>query len=153
MSVCLSKGLGAPIGSLVVLRDAALVPKARELRRRLGGGMRQAGVLAAAGLFALRHNITRLADDHARARRLAEAVAGIGPGLVDLATVETNVVLIDVPAGAAAVAVSAACGSDGVLLSAVGPRRLRAVTHLDLDEAAIDRAIDVLRKSLAGAAE
>jgi len=153
MSVCLSKGLGAPIGSLVVMRDARLLARARELRRRLGGGMRQAGVIAAAGLFALTHNVARLADDHARARRLAEAVADVGTGLVDLPTVETNIVLMDLPVGSDALALAAACGADGVLLSAVAPRRLRVVTHLDLDDAGIDHAIDVLRKALAGAAE
>ena len=154
MSVCLSKGLGAPIGSLVVLRDPDMVAAARELRHRLGGGMRQAGVLAAAGLFALTHNVARLSEDHARARRLADAVADVGPGLVDPAAVETNIVLIDLPGGSAdAVTVAATCRAEGVLLSAVAPRRLRAVTHLDVGDAAVDRAIEVLRKTLAGAAE
>jgi threonine aldolase len=147
MSVCLSKGLGAPIGSLVVMQDAAMAPKARELRHRLGGAMRQAGVLAAAGLFALTHNIARLADDHGRAQRLAAAVADVGPGLVDVESVQTNIVLIDLPAPDA-VAVVAACAADGVLVSAVAPRRLRLVTHLDIDDAGVDRAIGVLRRVL-----
>ena len=153
MSVCLSKGLGAPVGSVVLMRDAAMAPLARELRRRLGGGMRQAGVLAAAGLFALDHNLKRLAEDHARARRFAESLAELDAGLVDPETVETNIVLVDLPAAADAVAVAGACRRAGVLLSAVGPRRLRIVTHLDLDDADIDHAIEVLRTSLSGAAE
>lgn len=149
MSVCLSKGLGAPIGSLVVMSDVAMVPRARELRRRLGGGMRQAGVLAAAGMFALTHNIERLADDHARARRLAEAVADIGAGMVDVDSLETNIVVVDLPAGLpGSIDIAAACRADGVLVSAFGPRRLRLVTHLDVDDAAVDRAIEVLRRAL-----
>jgi threonine aldolase len=154
LSVCLSKGLGAPIGSLVVMRDPALVPKAREIRHRLGGGMRQAGVLAAAGMFALTHNVGRLADDHARARRIAAALADDGHGRIDLDEVETNIVLVDLSVGGPdAHAVTAACRAHGVLLSAVGPRRIRLVTHLDVDDSGIDRAVDVLRTTLAGAAE
>src|SRR3954447_22146136 len=95
MSVCLSKGLGAPVGSVVVMSDEAMVDKARVIRRRLGGGMRQAGVLAAACRYALDHNIDRLADDHSRARRLAEAVAEVAPDVVRMEVVETNIVPLD----------------------------------------------------------
>jgi threonine aldolase len=146
MSVCLSKGLGAPVGSVVLMSDAAMVAPARAIRHRLGGAMRQAGVLAAAGLFALRHNLDRLADDHARARRLAEALADVAPGRVDPAVVETNIVPVAVDDAAT---FAADCRAAGVLVSAVGPRRLRLVTHLDVDDAGIDRAIDVVGRALA----
>ncbi len=154
VSVCLSKGLGAPVGSVVVMRDAERLAQARLIRRRLGGGMRQAGVLAAAGDFALSHNLDRLADDHARARRLAEAVADVAAGLVDVASVETNIVVVELaetPLDSATVA--AGCRAEGVLVSAFGPRRVRLVTHLDVDDNAIDRAIEVIRRSLTAAGE
>jgi threonine aldolase len=149
MSVCLSKGLGAPIGSVVLVRDSWMVGEARAIRRRLGGGMRQVGVLAAAGLYALLHNGERLAEDHERARRLALAVAEVGDGLVDVDAVETNIVIVELagrPLDSATVA--ARCRADGILVSAFGPRRVRLVTHLDVDDAAIDRAIAVLRRHL-----
>jgi threonine aldolase len=140
LSVCLSKGLGAPVGSLVVA-SGDRVADARLWRKRLGGGMRQAGVIAAAGLYALRHHIDRLEDDHARAQRLAVALAEAAPGSVDPALVETNLVLITVPGATDAVRRAA---DQGVLLNAVAPDRLRAVLHLDVDDAEITRAIDVL---------
>ncbi|NUQ31382.1 MAG: threonine aldolase family protein, partial [Dermatophilaceae bacterium] len=95
VSVCLSKGLGAPVGS-VLAGSAAAMAESRIWRKRFGGGMRQAGILAAAGLYALEHNVERLADDHSRARRAAEAMAEAAPGSVDLATVETTIVIVDV---------------------------------------------------------
>ena len=131
LSVCLSKGLGAPVGSLVVT-SSALAEEARVLRKRLGGGMRQAGVLAAAGLHAVDHHVERLADDHARAARLGAALG--------VAT-ETNIVALTVP-DARAFAVAAA--DEGVLLGVVGPSRVRAVVHLDIDDAGIDHALKVL---------
>ncbi len=134
VSVCLSKGLGAPIGSVLV-SSAERIAHARVWRKRLGGGMRQVGILAAAGLYALDHNVERLADDHVRARRLAAALG------MDAAKVDTNIVVVDVP-DAAQVAVRAA--EQGVLVSALGPRFLRLVTHLDVDDDAAQRAIDVL---------
>jgi len=140
LSVCLSKGLGAPVGSVVVT-DAERAQQARVLRKRLGGGMRQAGILAAAGRYALTHHIERLADDHARARRLAEAV-GTAPGLVD-----TNIVPLAVPDAAA---FAAQTRERGVLVSVVGPRRVRLVTHLDVDDAATERAAAVLAELVAG---
>jgi threonine aldolase len=149
MSVCFSKGLGAPVGSVAVMADAELAGLARAIRRRLGGGMRQAGVLAAAGRYALRHNIERLAEDHARARRIAAALADVGTGLVDPAAVQTNIVPLDLSVTALdSAALSATCRADGVLVSAVGPRRVRLVTHLDVDDAGVDRAVDVLRRAL-----
>ncbi|HEV7204354.1 MAG TPA: GntG family PLP-dependent aldolase [Jatrophihabitans sp.] len=134
VSVCLSKGLGAPVGSVLV-SSAARIAEARVWRKRLGGGMRQAGILAAGGLYAIEHHLARLADDHTRARRLAEALGA------DPATVDTNIVVLQVP-DAAAVAKGAA--GAGVLVSALGPTFLRFVTHLDIDDDALDRAIAVL---------
>jgi threonine aldolase len=131
LSVCLSKGLGAPVGSLVVT-SAVLAEEARVLRKRLGGGMRQAGVLAAAGLYALDHQVERLAEDHARAARLGAALG---------VTTETNIVAVSVPD---ARAFAAAARDEGVLLGVVGPTRARAVVHLDVDDAAIDHAAKVL---------
>ncbi len=105
--------------------------------------MRQAGILAAAGQYALRHHIARLADDHARARRLAEALAPFG--VFDTAAVRTNIVPLDLTkAGMDAPALGAAARAEGVLVSVLGPRTARLVTHLDVDDADIDRAIEVL---------
>jgi len=134
VSVCLSKGLGAPVGSVLV-SSSERIAEARIWRKRYGAGMRQVGILAAAGRFALQHNVDRLADDHARARRLAEALGG------DPAHTETNIVVLTV-ADAASVATSAR--EQGVLVSALGPTFLRLVTHLDVDDEAIDTAIKVL---------
>jgi threonine aldolase len=150
LSVCLSKGLGAPVGSVVVMSDASMVAEARAIRRRLGGGMRQAGILAAAGLYALDHNVARLADDHARAKRLAIDLADAGPGLVDAERVETNIVPLDLSATTFDSATLAArCRADGVLVSAVGPHRVRLVTHLDVDDAGVEHALTVLSRALA----
>jgi threonine aldolase len=134
LAVCLSKGLGAPVGSLVVgTREA--VEDARVWRKRLGGGMRQVGVLAAAGLHALDHHVERLAEDHEHARLLAKRLGA------DPAAVETNmVVLDDVPAAKLAEGAKA----QGVLVSRVSERRVRLVTHLDVDRAGVERAADVL---------
>jgi threonine aldolase len=137
VSICLSKGLGAPVGSLIA-GSKALVHRAHRRRKMLGGGMRQAGILAAAGLYALEHNVQRLADDHANARRFAEALARL-PGIVlDLASVETNIVIWDlspeVPLDAAEFVKRARAA--GLLLNAIGARRIRAVTHLDVDATA-----------------
>lgn len=134
VSVCLSKGLGAPVGSVLV-STAERIAEARVWRKRYGAGMRQAGILAAAGQFALKHNIDRLADDHARAARLG-AELGVEPG-----TVETNIFVLTV---ADAAAVATAAKVQGVYVSALGPRFLRLVTHLDIDDAGLDRAIEVL---------
>jgi threonine aldolase len=142
MSVCLSKGLGAPVGSLVI-GSAEKIEKAHWIRKRMGGGMRQAGILAAAGQYALRHHVARLADDHVRARRLADALAPFG--LVDAAAVRTNIVPLDLTKAALdAPALGAAARAEGVLVSVLGPRVARLVTHLDVDDADIDRAIEVL---------
>ncbi len=136
LSVCLSKGLGAPVGSLVV-GSAETVAQARVRRKRMGGGMRQVGVLAAAGAHALDHHVERLADDHAHARVLAEACG------VDPATVETNIVVVlrdDAPAFVAA------AREAGVLVSQVGPHAVRLVTHLDVGPADAEAAATVLAR-------
>ena len=138
LSVCLSKGLGAPVGSLVI-GPAEQIARARVIRKRLGGGMRQAGILAAAGAYALDHHVDRLAEDHVRARRLAEALEPFG--VTDAARVRTNVVPLDLPD---APALGAAARDRGVLVSVLGPRTARLLTHLDAGDAAVDRAIDVL---------
>ncbi|HET7684623.1 MAG TPA: GntG family PLP-dependent aldolase [Marmoricola sp.] len=138
VAVCLSKGLGAPVGSLV-LGSSDQIAEARVRRKRMGGGMRQVGVLAAAGLHALDHHVDRLADDHANARLLAEACGA------DPATVDTNIVVVDVPDAAAVVA---AAVDEGVLVSAVGPRALRLVTHLGVSEEDAKAAAVVLERLL-----
>src|SRR3954471_830666 len=148
VSVCLSKGLGAPVGSVLV-GSAERIAHARVWRKRYGGGMRQVGVLAAAGRYALDHHLARLAEDHARARRLADAVAAVRPELVDPAAVETNIVVLDLArTGLAAADVAAAARDSGVLLSVLGPRRLRLVTHLDVDDDACEHSAEVLAKVL-----
>lgn len=149
LAVCLSKGLGAPVGSLLV-SSAARIAQARALRARMGGGMRQVGILAAAGRYALGHHLDRLADDHARAARLAEALAPYG--VVDPASVRTNVVLLDLTKAALdAPALVAAARERGVLVGALGPRLARLVTHLDVDDAGVERACQVLSAILADA--
>jgi threonine aldolase len=135
VSVCLSKGLGAPIGSVLV-STTDRIAAARVWRKRYGAGMRQVGILAAAGRYALAHNIERLADDHARAARLAAELGA------DPAACPTNIVVLNVPDAAA---VAAAAREQGVIISALGPRFLRMVTHLDVDDDGIDQAIKVLR--------
>ena len=138
-SVCLSKGLGAPVGSVLVA-SAERIATGRLWRKRLGGGMRQVGVLAAAGLYALDRHLQRLAEDHEHARLLAERL-GVDPG-----TVETNMVVVDdVPAPAVAEAAKA----QGVLVGQVSDRRIRLVTHLDVDRAGVDRAAKVLTQVIA----
>ena len=149
LAVCLSKGLGAPVGSLLV-SSAARIAQARALRARMGGGMRQVGILAAAGRYALGHHLDRLADDHARAARLAEALAPYG--VVDPASVRTNVVLLDLTKAALdAPALVVAARERGVLAGALGPRLARLVTHLDVDDAGVERACQVLSAILADA--
>ena len=147
VSVCLSKGLGAPVGSLLA-GTREHVRAATRLRKMLGGGMRQVGVLAAAGLHALDHHVARLADDHAHAKLLADCVRA-APG-VTVEAPDTNIVMIDLPAGTTADAVVTAAAARGVKLSAFGPRRLRAVTHLDVTAEDARRAGEVLAATLGG---
>jgi threonine aldolase len=146
VSVCLSKGLGAPVGSLLAA-SAERIAEARIWRKRLGGGMRQVGILAAAGLYALDHNVARLAEDHTRAGRLAELVAAAAPGRVQADAVQTNIVVFEVPDAAAVVA---RCRDEGVLIGALDARHARAVTHLDVDDDGVEQAGKVLGAVLAG---
>ena len=142
VSVCFSKGLGAPVGS-ALCGSKALIKSAHRWRKMLGGGMRQAGVLAAGALHALDHHITRLADDHALARRLAEGLQGI-PGL-RVEPPQTNILFVDVD-GERAQTLLPHLKSRGIL--ATGLYRLRFVTHLDVDAAGVDRAIAAVREHL-----
>ncbi len=146
VSVCFSKGLGAPVGSALVTTRAN-VERARRLRKMWGGGMRQAGILAAGALHALRHHRARLADDHANAKRFAEALAGVAGLVVDVGTVETNIVNVDVDGDALAAAVSARARELGLLLNPTGPRRLRAVMHLDVPEGGALRGAALLAEA------
>lgn len=151
VSVCLSKGLGAPVGSVLV-GSAERMAEARVWRKRYGAGMRQVGILAAGGLHALEHHVERLADDHARAARFAGACAEAAPGTVDAGAVETNIVVLDVGAvGWSAPAFVAALLGHGVRTYAVGPAAVRLVWHLDVDDAgtatAVDAATTVLRST------
>jgi threonine aldolase len=144
VSVCLSKGLGAPVGSVLV-GSAELMAAARVWRKRYGAGMRQVGILAAAGLHALDHHVERLADDHARAQRLAFALAEAVDGVVEPEHVETNIVVLDLaPTSWSAAQLAAEAREQGVLISALGPAFARLVTHLDVDDEATDRAGEVL---------
>ena len=129
VSVCFSKGLGAPVGSVLV-SSAARIAQARIWRKRLGGGWRQAGILAAGALHALDHHVDRLAEDHEAAAAFATAVADRASSVVDLAAVQTNIVVLNTGAVPAS-QVAAAAKDEGVWVSALGPRMLRAVTHLD----------------------
>lgn len=141
VSVCLSKGLGAPVGS-VLLGTQELIDSARRWRKVAGGGMRQAGILAAAGLHALDHHVARLADDHARAERLSEALRGL-PGL-DVVTQQTNMVFVEVPV-ARLDALRAQMDAARIRLSIGYTPAIRLVTHMDVDDAGLQRAIDALR--------
>jgi len=146
ISVCLSKGLGAPIGS-IALSTKERIAKARVWRKRYGAGMRQVGLLAAAGHFALDNNIDRLSEDHRRAKAIAQAVGNTA--LVDPQLVDTNIIGIDLsslPLSAADLATR--CKEKGLWISALGPKYARLVTHLDFDDAQLDEAIEILKSAL-----
>jgi threonine aldolase len=140
---CLSKGLGAPVGSMLC-GGRELIREARAVRKRLGGGMRQVGVLAAAGLVALEDPRPRLAADHLRARRLAEGIADLAFLHCDAAAVETNIVIAEVVPPASDRGILEALRRRAVLAATLGPGRIRFVTHSDLDDRGIDRALDAL---------
>jgi threonine aldolase len=146
---CLSKGLGAPVGSMLV-GSAEAMGRAREFRKAMGGGMRQAGVLAAAGLIALEEMPGRLAEDHANARLLAETVAAAEVAEIDMGTVQTNIVIFGLRRGGDATAFCGALKERGVLASAVAPRAVRFVTHLDVGREDCLRAAGVAGELLAG---
>jgi threonine aldolase len=148
ISVCLSKGLGAPIGS-VMLSTKERVGEARIWRKRYGAGMRQVGIIAAAAHYALENNISRLAEDHARAKKIALALAAVDASLVDPAKVMTNIVGLDLSkVGITAADLTARCKEAGLWISALGPHYARLVTHLDFDDAQCDEAIEILKGAL-----
>jgi threonine aldolase len=144
VSVALSKGLGCPVGSLVA-GSKATIARAVRARRMFGGALRQSGILAAAGLYALDHNLERLSEDHANARLIAERIAGL-PGItLDLATVQSNIIIFEMAAGAPdAAAIVARAKDEGVLVSAFAARTVRAVTHLDVSRRECEHAADRL---------
>lgn len=145
VSVCFSKGLGAPVGS-ALCGSQEVIERARRKRKILGGGMRQAGIIAAGALYALRNHRVRLVEDHMNARRLAEAINEL-PGIkVDLEGVQTNIVMIEITGNATAQQVSAMMKEEGVLINAMRPKVLRAVTHLDVSARDIEKAIEAFAR-------
>jgi threonine aldolase len=142
-----TKGLGAPVGAaLAGSRD--FIAEAWRLKQQMGGAMRQAGIIAAGGVYALRHHVKRLAEDHANARRLAEGLAALPGVALDPATVETNLVFFDLTGRLDAGAFVERLLARGVRMGALGPRTVRAVTHLDVSAAQIERALDGARAAL-----
>lgn len=145
-TLCLSKGLGAPVGSLVI-GSKEFITRAHRFRKQFGGGMRQAGILAAAGVYALEHNVERLAEDHLNANRLAKGIAEIDGLDIDVNAVETNILYFHVRKPALTVPMLLdRLKAEGVLMLGTGPNSIRAVTHLDVSKEGIDRAVEVLRQ-------
>jgi threonine aldolase len=142
-----SKGLGAPVGA-VLAGPKAFIHEAWRVKQQIGGAMRQAGIIAAACLYALDHHVERLAEDHANARHLAEGLAGIPGVAIDPGSVETNIVWFEVEGRMSAADVSSALRERDVLIGAYGQRRMRAVTHLDVGRADIDAALRTLARIL-----
>lgn len=148
VSFCLSKGLGAPIGSMIV-SDRQRIHQLRRLRKIFGGGMRQVGILAAAGIYALDHHVDRLIDDHTNAKRLAELLGAIPGVTLDKDSVQTNIVLFQVPhSSKSSEELIKACREAGVLLNSVGDRAFRLVTHLDVTGDDIEKAGEIFRHVL-----
>jgi threonine aldolase len=147
---CLSKGLGAPVGSMLV-GSAELMARARMFRKALGGGMRQAGVLAAAGLIALEEGPKRLAEDHANAKLLAEALAHVEGVTIDLESVETNIVVFRLASGASGADLVGRLKARGVLANALGPDLVRLVTHRDVSRAECVEAAEVMIEEIEAA--
>ena len=150
VGVSLSKGLGAPAGALLA-GSRQLIERCHRYRRMSGGAMRQVGLLAAAGIHALEHNLPRLAEDHANARRIAERLAASSAVRIDPVRVQTNIVVFELTGAADAETVVARARDRGVLMFAFGPRRIRLVTHLDVTRAQCERAAEVLLEILDGA--
>ena len=140
-----TKGLGAPVGAALA-GSRGFIDEAWRCKQQMGGAMRQAGIIAAGGVYALRHHVERLAEDHANARRLAEGLAGLPGVRRDPSTVETNIVFFELDGGHAASVVVEHLLEHGVRMGAMGPRTIRAVTHLDVDAGAIDRAVSAARE-------
>jgi threonine aldolase len=148
ISVCFSKGLGAPVGS-AILSTKDRIAESRIWRKRYGGGMRQVGFLAAAANYALDNNISRLKDDHVNAKKIATACAEISPNLIDAAGVETNIVALDLSGlNITANDLNNQLKEAGILASALGPKFLRVVTHLDITDSDMEKILDVLPKLL-----
>ncbi|CAN2237093.1 GLY1 Threonine aldolase [actinobacterium SCGC AAA044-D11] len=148
ISICFSKGLGAPIGS-AVLSTAERIAESRIWRKRYGGGMRQIGFLAAAANFALDNNIKRLAQDHEKAKQIAIACAEISPTLIDASSIETNIVALDLTAiNISAAELNEQLKAEGILAGALGPNFLRLVTHLDISDSDLTKVLEVLPKLL-----
>ena len=147
VSFCFSKGLGAPVGS-VLAGPVAWIERARATRRQLGGGMRQAGVIAAAALYALEHQRERLPEDHANARHLAQGLAALPHVRLEPSSVQTNIVIFDLDAGVDGAAFRERLAREGVLCSGTGPRRMRMVTHLDVNRDDVDAAVDAAARVL-----
>jgi len=143
ISVCLSKGLGAPVGS-VLTGGRAFIAEARRVRKVMGGGMRQAGFLAAAGIYALDHHIERLTDDHAHARMLAAALAEL-PWVGGIRPVQTNIVIFDLVPPLTPAVFLEYLKKNGIVASAFGPQTIRFVTHLDVSREMVETVVDVLR--------
>jgi threonine aldolase len=143
ISLCLSKGLGAPVGS-VLLGDAAFIKQARRVRKVMGGGMRQAGYLAAAGLFAMENNINRLAEDHAHAKLLASALADCN-WVGEIFPVETNIVIFEVASPRTVAETVAALSAQNIRVSAMSDKHIRMVTHLDVTPEMVQRTLEVLK--------
>jgi threonine aldolase len=149
VSVCLSKGLGAPAGSLLLTNDPALIDKARRFRRMYGGAMRQAGILAAAGIYALEHHIGRLKDDHDNAKRLARKLQQIPAVTINPQHVESNIIIFDITGHRLCPSeLVTALRREHVLINAVGGTSFRAVTHLDVSTRQIDAAADAFARIL-----
>ena len=149
LSCCFSKGLGAPVGSAVV-GSRAVIARVFRFRKMFGGAMRQAGILAAAALYALDHHVDRLADDHARAKKLADALAELPAVTTDPDGIETNLVYLDFSESAPpARDIARRLAENGVLVLDTAPRQIRAVTHLHITDADIGRTIDAFRAALA----
>jgi threonine aldolase len=151
ISVCLSKGLGAPVGSLMISTKERIA-RARVWRKRYGAGMRQIGILAAAGHFALDHNIQSLAEDHKRALILAKACTEVAPSTIDARTVETNIVGLNLTGATQTASQFAAHAKEkGLLISALGPTFVRLVTHRDVDDSQVQDAAAILQDLLKSA--
>lgn len=142
ISICLSKGLGTPVGS-VLLGKKNFIAKARRIRKIFGGGMRQAGILAAAGIYALDNNVTRLAEDHAHASTIAGALAN-KDFVEDILPVETNIIIAKIGGRFTAPALSAALKEHGILAIAIAPTQMRFVLHLDISPAMVERVVEVI---------
>ena len=148
ISICFSKGLGCPMGSILV-GNGDDIKRARRIRKLFGGALRQAGIVAAAAIYALENNVARLKDDHANARQLAKGLASIQGIRIDVERVKSNLVFFEIDAGVGlAIQLAVALKEQGVLVGPMGGQRMRAVTHLDVTTADITKAVDVIRKCM-----